>query len=107
MPELYANLSVSLNKPSFTFITGSPYQLVPGFLRDFIHTTYAATPGAILAKNLTLSDIGGLTDFLFDGNNTQDFKLSQISRMHELWPNKKFLTVGDSTEKDPETYGEA
>jgi len=106
MPELYANLSQSLNNPSFTYITGSPYQLVP-FLRDFIHTTYSATPGAILAKNLTVSNLDSLGDFLFDKNSTFDHKLRQIERVHELWPNKKFLAIGDSGEKDPETYGEA
>lgn len=106
MPELYANLSISLNQPSFTFVTGSPYQLVP-FLRDFLSTTYSATPGAILAKNLTLSNIDQLGRFLFDGNDTKNFKLSQIQRLKGLWPNKTFLTVGDSGEKDPETYGEA
>ncbi|KIY70255.1 hypothetical protein CYLTODRAFT_348076 [Cylindrobasidium torrendii FP15055 ss-10] len=106
MPELYSSLASSLSSPNFIYITGSPYQLYP-FLRDFIDTSYSETPGPIFAKNLTLSDLGDLSSFLFDSNSTFDFKTSQIARVHEMYPNKKFLTVGDSTEKDPETYGEA
>jgi phosphatidate phosphatase APP1 len=30
-----------------------------------------------------------------------------IDRIQGMYPGKKFLTVGDSTQKDPETYGEA
>ncbi|KAJ7228400.1 hypothetical protein GGX14DRAFT_612676 [Mycena pura] len=30
-----------------------------------------------------------------------------IDRIHGMYPNKKFLAVGDSTQQDPETYGEA
>ncbi|KAF8215321.1 hypothetical protein K438DRAFT_1955299 [Mycena galopus ATCC 62051] len=30
-----------------------------------------------------------------------------IDRMQGMYPGDKFLTMGDSTQKDPETYGEA
>jgi phosphatidate phosphatase APP1 len=106
MPALYANLSRSLGSPPFAFVTGSPFQLVQ-FLRGFLRTTYAAAPGPILARNLTLTDTGELDRFLFDVNSTETFKLTQIARIHALWPNKAFLTVGDSGERDPETYGVA
>jgi phosphatidate phosphatase APP1 len=106
MPALYANLSASLNHPPFAFVTGSPFQLVQ-FLRGFLRTTYAAAPGPILARNLTLTDTGELDRFLFDVNSTETFKLTQIARIHALWPNKAFLTIGDSGERDPETYGVA
>jgi phosphatidate phosphatase APP1 len=108
MPSLYASLQKSLDNPSFTYITGSPYQLGP-FLRQFIKDEFASTPGPVLGKNLTLSldRIGELADFLFDGENTKEFKLGQIQRVRNIWPSKKFLLVGDSGEKDSETYGEA
>jgi phosphatidate phosphatase APP1 len=106
MPALYANLSLSLHKPSFTFITGSPFQLVQ-FLHAFIRDTYSASQGPILARNLTLDDYGELDRFIFDVNSTEAFKLTQIQRLYELWPNKAFLTIGDSGERDPETYGAA
>jgi phosphatidate phosphatase APP1 len=106
MPELFANLSQSLNNPSFTFVTGSTFPLVP-FLRDFIHTSYVATPGPILAKNITLGGLINLASNIFEGEATKDHKLAQIQRLSELWPNKSFLTIGDSGEQDPETYGQA
>jgi len=36
-----------------------------------------------------------------------DYKLAMIDLAHGMYPSKKFLAVGDSTQKDPETYGEA
>jgi phosphatidate phosphatase APP1 len=106
MPELYANLSQSLSNPSFTYVTGSTFPLVP-FLRDFIHGAYPAAPGAVLAKNITLGGLVNLASNIFEGEATKDHKLAQIERLHELWPNKQFLTIGDSGEQDPETYGQA
>ncbi|KAF9010909.1 hypothetical protein BDZ89DRAFT_937293, partial [Hymenopellis radicata] len=106
MPDLYATLAQTLDDPNFIYISGSPFQLYP-FLRDFLETSFPETRGPIFGKNLTLSDPAGILDLLFDENDTFDFKLSQISRVQGMFPNKKFLTVGDSTEKDPETYGEA
>ena len=106
MPDLYASLAQTLDDPNFFYITGSPYQLFP-FLRDFVATSFPETRGPIFAKNLTLSDIGDIVGFLFEDDNTFNFKLGEIDRVHGMFPNKKFLTVGDSTEQDPEIYGAA
>ncbi|KAG6902734.1 hypothetical protein C0995_012398 [Termitomyces sp. Mi166 len=105
MPELYASLASSLNSPQFIYISGSPFQLYP-FLHDFVSTTFSATKGPILLQNLTVIDIPQLLEFA--GNDgIFEYKLSQIDRIHGIYPNKKFLAVGDSTQKDPETYGAA
>lgn len=104
MPELYASLARSLN-PQFIYVSGSPFQLYP-FLRSFIDTTYSASNGPIFLRNLTLVDIPEVADFV-GGGNVFDYKVSMIDRIKGMYPNKKFLCVGDSTEKDPETYGEA
>ncbi|KAF7332304.1 DUF2183 domain-containing protein [Mycena kentingensis (nom. inval.)] len=104
MPELYASLAKSLNDPAFFYITGSPFQLYP-FLRGFIQDSYPASRGPIFPKNLTFSD---LPDFLAsDGQSTFNFKSEIIDRIHGIYPGKTFLTIGDSTEKDPEIYGAA
>ncbi|KAF9467676.1 hypothetical protein BDZ94DRAFT_976646 [Collybia nuda] len=105
MPELYASLAKSLNDPQFVYVSGSPFQLYP-FLNNFIDTTYSASKGPILLQNLTLVDIPGLLDFA-KSDGVQEYKVSMIERIHGMYPNKKFLAVGDSTQKDPETYGEA
>jgi len=106
MPDVYASLAKSLNSPQFMYVSGSPVQLYP-FLQDFISTTYSASVGPIFLKNFTLLNPAKVLDALIPGaDDVLDYKVSQITRIHGMYPNKSFLTVGDSTEKDPETYGQ-
>lgn len=60
-----------------------------------------------MLQNLTLIDPARVIEFITDTGAILDYKLSMIDRIHGMYPQKKFLTVGDSTQKDPETYGEA
>ncbi|KAK0205401.1 hypothetical protein DFS33DRAFT_1260185 [Desarmillaria ectypa] len=106
MPDLYASLAQTLNDPAFIYITGSPYQLFP-FLRDFLKTSFPESRGPIFSQNLTLEDITQVIDVIFNPNNVLEYKLSQVDRVHGIYPNKTFLTVGDSTQSDPEVYAEA
>lgn len=104
MPEVYASLAQSLNSPQFIYVSGSPYQLYP-FLRDFIDTQFSASTGPLFLRNLTLLNPAALIDQISaDGDATLDYKVGQITRIHEMYPQKSFLAVGDSTEKDPEVY---
>jgi len=100
MPELYAKLKSSL-KPAFFYVSGSPFQLYP-FLHDFVADNYPRGP--ILLKNLTFVDAPSVAKFL-DSDGTLEFKLEMIDRINGFYPKKQFLLIGDSTEKDPETYG--
>ncbi|KAK0184555.1 hypothetical protein F5146DRAFT_1114298 [Armillaria mellea] len=77
MPDLYASLTQSLNDPPFIYITGAPYQLFP-FVRDFLTTSFPKSRGPIFSQNVTVGDV-----------------------------TQAFLTVGDSTQSDPEVYAEA
>jgi len=105
MPELYAGIASKL-KANFIYLTGSPYQIYP-FLRKFIGDTYPTARGPIFAKNLTIVDIPEAIRFLTESSaQTFEHKLSVLNRVHSMYPNKKFLTVGDSTQKDPEVYAE-
>jgi len=107
MPELYTSLSQSLKQPQFVYITGSPFQLYP-FLNNFLDTTYASAKGPIFAQNLTIVDPSQTISFLTNGNeNTEAFKTATINKVKAMYPNKKWLAIGDSTQKDPEVYGEA
>ncbi|KIY62350.1 hypothetical protein CYLTODRAFT_494702 [Cylindrobasidium torrendii FP15055 ss-10] len=106
MPELYSSLVESLDDPNFIYITGSPYELYPN-LHDFISTSFVDSRGPILTKNLTVTNIAELASQIFDDSDTLNYKVSQIDRVHELYPNKKFLAIGDSTQKDPEVYAKA
>ncbi|KAJ7752752.1 hypothetical protein DFH07DRAFT_960400 [Mycena maculata] len=105
MPDLYKSLASSLNSPQFIYVSASPFQLYP-FLRDFIDTTYAASSGPIMLNNLTTTNLTSITDFAAN-DGIEDYKSAMIDRIQGMYPGKKFLTIGDSTQKDPETYGEA
>ncbi|KAJ7653467.1 hypothetical protein B0H17DRAFT_1147058 [Mycena rosella] len=105
MPEVYKSLATSLNSPAFFYVSASPFQLYP-FLRAFINTTYADSNGPIFLKNLTTTSLSDITDFV-QSDGIFEYKSAMIDRIQGMYPAKKFLTVGDSTQKDPETYGEA
>ncbi|KAK7685182.1 hypothetical protein QCA50_011545 [Cerrena zonata] len=106
MPELYASLAKSLNSPQFIYVSGSPMQFYP-FLHDFINTQFSASAGPIITKNLTIADISGLVNLLTDKSDTLNYKVGIIDQIHGMYPGKKFLTVGDSTQSDPEVYATA
>ncbi|KAJ7094512.1 hypothetical protein B0H15DRAFT_829861 [Mycena belliarum] len=105
MPEVFKSLAASLKSPQFIYVSASPFQLYP-FLRSFIDTTYAESNGPIFLKNLTTTSLTDITDFL-QSDGVFEYKSAMIDRIQGMYPGKKFLTVGDSTQKDPETYGEA
>jgi hypothetical protein len=102
MPELYSTLNENLDNPPFFYVSGSPFQLYP-FLHPFVNANFP--PGPLLMKNLTAS-ITAITNFI-DSEATKTFKLAMIARINGFYPKKNFLLIGDSTEKDPETFGEA
>ena len=102
MPELYASLTRTLS-PHFLYISGSMLQLYP-FLHDFIDTTYSASKGPLFLRNLT--DISDIVDFL-SSDGIFEYKSAVIDQIKGMYANKKFLAIGDSTQKDPETYGAA
>jgi len=106
IPQLYASLARSLGDPQFVYISASPFQLYP-FLNSFIDTTYAASKGPIFLQNVTMSNPTAIINFLTSEQKIFEYKVSQIVRLQIMYPNKKWLAIGDSTQKDPETYGEA
>ncbi|KAK1229909.1 hypothetical protein PQX77_007008 [Marasmius sp. AFHP31] len=107
MPEVYKSLATSLSDPQFIYISGSPFQLYP-FLRNFVATSFPDARGPLFLRNLTITDLDIILDsFSEDENKKLEYKLSQIARVQAMYPQKNFLTIGDSTEKDPEIYGEA
>ena len=102
MPELYTSLARTLS-PDFLYVSGSMLQIYP-FLHDFIDTTYSASKGPLFLRNL--SDISDIVNFL-GSEGIFEYKSAVIDQIKGMYANKKFLAIGDSTQKDPETYGEA
>jgi phosphatidate phosphatase APP1 len=56
-------------------------------------------------KKLTLN-IADIVQ-LVENDGIFEYKTSQIDRIHGMYSAKTFSTIGDSTQIDPETYGEA
>ncbi|KAJ8090682.1 hypothetical protein PM082_018243 [Marasmius tenuissimus] len=111
----YTNLSSSLSspfpshtKPQFVYVSASPYHLYP-YLRTFLHNTFdPSAHGPLFLQNITLSEISELFTIL-DSDTAQkvEYKTVQIARVQKMYPKKSFLTVGDSTQGDPEVYARA
>lgn len=84
---------------SFHFVSCSPWHLYPAleaFLRD------AGFPSAtILCRRLRIKD-SSLHAFF---SAPDEFKVPRILELLEQYPERSFLLVGDSGERDPEIYG--
>ncbi|EPE08553.1 actin filament organization protein app1 [Ophiostoma piceae UAMH 11346] len=102
MPELYKHLKAALGGGApFFYLSASPYNLYP-FLRDFREEHYPH--GALVLRDATLMSVSGLLATLTLG--TQAYKVDRMSKIHGWLPAKTFICIGDSTQSDPESYGE-
>lgn len=79
-------------------------QLYP-FINDFLQKTYSKSYGPIFLQNFSLLDLS-LDLKMLKGGETQTYKEAQITRIHGMYPQKSFLAIGDSTQKDPEVYAD-
>ncbi|CAB9522609.1 Uncharacterized conserved protein (DUF2183) [Seminavis robusta] len=99
MAELYQEWAEDLDC-KFHFVSSSPWQLweeLAGFLSDigFPHATYHLKP--IRLKDRTLFDLWKCP---------LETKIEVIESILDSFPQRKFILVGDTGEKDPEVYGE-
>jgi len=100
MPLLYAHIHTTLS-PTWFYLSASPYNLYP-FLRPFLHTHYPA--GTTILRDASWMDLGGFLASLTQG--TEAYKRDRIRKIHDWLPQRKVLCVGDSTQSDPEAYGD-
>ncbi|KAK6537502.1 hypothetical protein TWF694_011687 [Orbilia ellipsospora] len=103
MPKLYTKMNTVLTNPAWFYVSGSPYQFYPS-LRPFIFSNFPHGP--MIMQNLTVTDVAGLVKMISDNDTVKNFKIEQIEKIYGFYPKKKFLTVGDSGQADPEVYGE-
>ncbi|KAI0803673.1 hypothetical protein GGR55DRAFT_699840 [Xylaria sp. FL0064] len=102
MPELYKHIHSLINGNSAWFyLSASPYNLYP-FLRDFRESYYPH--GTIILRDSSWMSIQGLLTTLTLG--TEDYKVDRMEKIHAWLPKRKMICVGDSTQTDPEAYGE-
>ncbi|KAL2190633.1 hypothetical protein L209DRAFT_746911 [Thermothelomyces heterothallicus CBS 203.75] len=103
MPELYSSIN-RLLAPSalFFYLSASPYNLYP-FLRGFRDTYYPH--GQLILRDSNWMTISGLLSSLTLG--TEKYKIDRIKKIQRWLPRRKVICIGDSTQSDPEAYGEA
>ncbi|KAK3941279.1 hypothetical protein QBC46DRAFT_259085 [Diplogelasinospora grovesii] len=90
MPEFYKRIQGRIGATSpFFYLSASPYNLYP-FLRAFRDASWTTIPG--LLSNLTLG--------------TQEYKVDRMKKINSWLPKRKMICIGDSTQRDPESYGE-
>ena len=102
MPELYAYLeSVLTAKSPWFYLSASPYNLYP-FLNEFRQQYYPQ--GTMILRDASWMNLAGLLSNLTLG--TQDYKVERMEKIHGWLPKRKLILIGDSTQADPEAYGE-
>ncbi|KAI9655874.1 MAG: hypothetical protein M1829_000477 [Trizodia sp. TS-e1964] len=100
MPELYAHIAKLLS-PAWFYLSASPYNLYP-FLREFRQEHYP--PGTIILRDASWTNLSGFLTNLTLG--TQSYKVSRMDKIHQWLPKRRMICLGDSTQSDPEAYGE-
>ncbi len=101
MPEFYKHMSQKLNNPPFWYLSASPYNLYP-FLRKFRQTYYPN--GTLILRDASWTNLAGLFANLTLG--TEAYKVDRLEKINRWFPKRKMVFLGDSTQSDPEAYGE-
>jgi phosphatidate phosphatase APP1 len=83
----------------FCYVSASPWQLYAP-LADFIRSN-GFPAGVFYLKSFRWKDESFLN--LFEG--PEKYKLAMIEPLMKRFPNRRFVFVGDSGERDPEIYG--
>ncbi|KAJ2976643.1 hypothetical protein NQ176_g4827 [Zarea fungicola] len=102
MPELYKAIDgiLKTDTPWF-YLSASPYNLYP-FLRQFRDAYYPQ--GTLVLRDTSWKTIAGLLAALTMG--TEEYKVERMKKMYGWLPKRKMIVIGDSTQSDPEAYGE-
>ena len=102
MPELYTHiLEVITPSSPFFYLSASPYNLYP-FLRAFREKFYPH--GTVILRDASWMNLSGLLSNLTLG--TQAYKVDRMNKINSWLPRRKMICIGDSTQSDPEAYGE-
>ncbi|HPU56682.1 MAG TPA: App1 family protein [Verrucomicrobiota bacterium] len=85
-------------QPQFFYLSASPWQLYRP-LAAFVETNNFP-PGVFVLKNFRFKD----DDFFNLFQNPQKYKTAEVERLIEQFPDREFVLVGDSGERDPEAF---
>lgn len=98
MAELYGDLHRA--GAAFHYVSASPWQLY-GPLSEFLAAS-GFPGGTFRLKDFRPKD----STFFNLFEDPLEYKLSAIEPLIATFPDRRFILIGDSTEKDPEVYGE-
>ena len=102
MPELYKFIKATLPPSApFFYLSASPYNLYM-FLRNFREKYYPQ--GTIILRDANWMNLSGLLSNLTLG--TEAYKVDRMEKINSWLPKRKMICIGDSTQSDPEAYGE-
>ncbi|NUO79935.1 App1 family protein [candidate division KSB1 bacterium] len=95
---------------AFHYVSGGPWQLYRPLAEFLIHGAGGFPEGSFhmksLRKNIFSMDTWEDLQELAGGDATFEQKMEQISTIMMRFPERKFVLIGDSGEKDPEIYRE-
>jgi phosphatidate phosphatase APP1 len=102
MPELYSFLQKTVSQSApFFYLSASPYNLYY-FLTGFLHQFYPQ--GTMILRDASWMNLSGLLSNLTLG--VQEYKVDRMEKINSWLPKRKMICIGDSTQSDPEAYGE-
>lgn len=102
MPELYTEMQSFLPEDTAWFyLSASPYNLYP-FLKQFRQQYYP--PGTLMLRDASWKTVAGL--LLALTLDTEEYKVERMKKIRKWLPRRKMIVIGDSTQSDPEAYGE-
>ncbi len=91
------------------YVSGGPWQMYDP-LQQFLHSDKGSWPEGTfhmrpLRKNLlTTASWKDFANMLLNDEGTLEHKVAEISHLMERFPERRFVLLGDSGEKDPEVY---
>ncbi|KAL5353930.1 hypothetical protein ACLOAV_000015 [Pseudogymnoascus australis] len=102
MPLLYSFIQTVVTKSApWFYLSASPYNLY-AFLHEFINEFYPQ--GTLILRDASWRNLAGLLTSLTQA--TQEYKVDRMEKVHSWLPRRKMICIGDSTQSDPEAYGE-
>lgn len=102
MPELYREMTSYLPQDTpWFYLSASPYNLYP-LLRDFRDEHFPS--GTMILRDSSWRTVAGLLSALTMG--TEEYKVDRMKKIQGWLPKRKMILIGDSTQSDPEAYGE-
>lgn len=102
MPELYKDIKSFLPEDTpWFYLSASPYNLYP-FLSEFRNRYFPQ--GTMVLRDSSWKTVAGLLSALTMG--TEEYKVDRMKKINSWLPKRKMIVVGDSTQSDPEAYGE-